>query len=201
MNSFASLSAAEGVPAAVLAAALRRAGKAVRGGARFTAALASIGPGGMVGGLVTIAVVQAVSYLITDKAVELTLTDLVRQKVKNGMPVERIADSIDKYPVTSDLKEKLKRKAVTLPEKELASAAGSNTLRIHTGNVAQKERRYWNSMSPRRKKQLPLGSDDGEDDSQRLNVYDAALIWASNGKDEDYTFGYTEEELEEALEA
>lgn len=31
------------------------------------------------------------------------------------------------------------------------------------------------------------------------SVYDAALAWASRGKDEDYTFGYTEEELEEAL--
>ena len=38
---------------------------------------------------------------------------------------------------------------------------------------------------------------DGEDES--LSVYDAALIWMSNGKDEDYTFGYTEEELEDAL--
>lgn len=41
--------------------------------------------------------------------------------------------------------------------------------------------------------------DDDEDDSESLNVYDAALIWMSNGKDEDYTFGYTEEELEDAL--
>lgn len=56
-------------------------------------------------------------------------------------------------------------------------------------------------MSPRKKKQIPLGADDDdeEDDSERLSVYDAALIWASNGKDEDYTFGYTEEELEDAL--
>ena len=38
---------------------------------------------------------------------------------------------------------------------------------------------------------------DGENES--LSVYDAALIWMSNGKDEDYTFGYTEEELEDAL--
>lgn len=34
--------------------------------------------------------------------------------------------------------------------------------------------------------------DDSEDES--LSVYDAAFIWMSNGKDEDYTFGYTEEE-------
>jgi len=30
-------------------------------------------------------------------------------------------------------------------------------------------------------------------------VYDAALIWASHGKDEDYMFGYTEDELEDEL--
>ncbi len=40
---------------------------------------------------------------------------------------------------------------------------------------------------------------DPEDDSESISVYDAAQIWASHGKDEDYTFGYTEEELEDAL--
>ena len=32
-----------------------------------------------------------------------------------------------------------------------------------------------------------------------LNVEEAALIWASHGKDEDYMFGYSEEALEAAL--
>ena len=41
--------------------------------------------------------------------------------------------------------------------------------------------------------------EDEEDDDESLSVYDAADIWASNGKDEDYTFGYSEEELENAL--
>lgn len=41
--------------------------------------------------------------------------------------------------------------------------------------------------------------DDDDDDDENLSVYDAALIWMSNGKDEDYTFGYSEEELERAL--
>ena len=40
---------------------------------------------------------------------------------------------------------------------------------------------------------------DEDDESESLSVYDAALIWASNGKDEDYTFGYSEDELEDAL--
>lgn len=42
-------------------------------------------------------------------------------------------------------------------------------------------------------------ADEDEDEGEGLSVYDAALIWASNGKDEDYTFGYSEDELDDAL--
>lgn len=43
-------------------------------------------------------------------------------------------------------------------------------------------------------------SDKEEDYSEEtLNVWDAAEIWASSGKDEDCTFGYSEDELEDAL--
>ena len=41
--------------------------------------------------------------------------------------------------------------------------------------------------------------DDDDYDGERLSVYDAALIWESNGRDEDYSFGYSEDELEDAL--
>ena len=54
-------------------------------------------------------------------------------------------------------------------------------------------------MSRRKKNEPVLEDDYEEDDSERLSVWDAADIWASNGKDEDYMFGYTEEELENAL--
>ena len=37
-----------------------------------------------------------------------------------------------------------------------------------------------------------------DEDDEKLDVYDAADIWASQGFDEDYTFGYSEEELEDA---
>lgn len=40
---------------------------------------------------------------------------------------------------------------------------------------------------------------DDYDGGEYLSVYDAALIWASNGMDEDYMFGYSREELEDAL--
>lgn len=45
----------------------------------------------------------------------------------------------------------------------------------------------------------PASSWVDDDDGESLSVYDAALIWMSNDKDEDYTFGYSEEELEDAL--
>lgn len=32
-----------------------------------------------------------------------------------------------------------------------------------------------------------------------IDVYEAAQIWLSHGKDEDYMFGYSESELENAL--
>jgi hypothetical protein len=41
--------------------------------------------------------------------------------------------------------------------------------------------------------------EDNDFNGESLSVYDAAAIWASYGKDEDYMFGYTEEELENAL--
>lgn len=40
---------------------------------------------------------------------------------------------------------------------------------------------------------------EDDSDEESISVYDAAEIWESNGRDEDYTFGYTEEELENAL--
>lgn len=41
--------------------------------------------------------------------------------------------------------------------------------------------------------------DEDESDCEGVDVYEAALIWRSHGQDEDYDFGYSEEELEEAL--
>ena len=40
-------------------------------------------------------------------------------------------------------------------------------------------------------------ADDAENET--ISVYEAAQIWLSSGKDEDYMFGYTEEELKKAL--
>ena len=49
------------------------------------------------------------------------------------------------------------------------------------------------------------GADDDDDDAdgdsgETLSVWDAADIWLSNGMDEDYRSGYTEDELRRAAE-
>jgi len=42
--------------------------------------------------------------------------------------------------------------------------------------------------------------DENEVESdEKISVYEAAQIWVSNGKDEDYMFVYTEQELEDVL--
>ena len=37
--------------------------------------------------------------------------------------------------------------------------------------------------------------DEDEEETERLSVSDAAMIWRSNGEDEDYMFGYSERAL------
>ena len=45
----------------------------------------------------------------------------------------------------------------------------------------------------------PYNDDVMDEEGESLSAYDAAMIWLSNGKDEDYMFGYSEDELEDAL--
>lgn len=40
---------------------------------------------------------------------------------------------------------------------------------------------------------------ENTDADEYISVWDAAEIWLSNGKDEDYMFDYTVEELENAI--
>ena len=54
-------------------------------------------------------------------------------------------------------------------------------------------------MTKRKLNTEPYDDDQFDEEGEVLSVYEAALIWMSNGKDEDYTFGYSEDELEDAL--
>ena len=58
---------------------------------------------------------------------------------------------------------------------------------------------YWHCSKCRTSFYEGYDEDGNPDGGDRLSVSDAAQIWASHGKDEDYTFGYSEDELEDAL--
>lgn len=46
--------------------------------------------------------------------------------------------------------------------------------------------------------QYDPNEDEGDEEGETLSVYDAADIYISKGQDEDYTFGYSEDELRRA---
>ncbi len=54
-------------------------------------------------------------------------------------------------------------------------------------------------MLRRKKNEMVFDEWFDDDEEERLSVWDAAEIWESSGKDEDYMFDYTKEELEAAL--
>lgn len=72
-------------------------------------------------------------------------------------------------------------------ESDVLSGRCPNSAMHGTDELKQKIAEYYSNY------------DEEDESGEYLSVYDAALIWQSNGKDEDYTFGFSEDELEDAL--
>jgi hypothetical protein len=69
--------------------------------------------------------------------------------------------------------------------------------------VAEAEDDWRRATADREHYLYGAGDDDDDadgDTGETLSVWDAADIWLSNGMDEDYRFGYTEDELRRAAE-
>lgn len=109
MNIIISAIAAEGIPAWILQQAIRATG--LHGGARFTTAFAALGPGGMIGGLVTLAAIQAVTFLLSEATIGGIYLSVVRELCREGMSFEDILGTIDGYPVSRGLKDRLREEA------------------------------------------------------------------------------------------
>ncbi len=86
----------------------------VNGGARITSALAAIGPGGMTGGLISLGAIQAATLLLAKGSVDIIYIMGIRQLSKEGIPAEMIFEAIDRYPVSSGLKQRLRNKVAQL---------------------------------------------------------------------------------------
>ena len=105
MDKIVSKIAALGVPGLVLTVAIGDTGLA--GGAAITTALAAIGPGGMIGGLVTLGVIGLISEGISKYGVDAIFSAVVKELYRRGETKEQLKQKIKRYPISKDLKRKL----------------------------------------------------------------------------------------------
>ena len=93
--------AALGVPGLVFLVAIEFTGLA--GAAALTTALAAIGPGGIVGGVMTLCLLGLIAEGITDYGFDAIAKELYRK----GESKESIRSKIERYPITSKLRRNL----------------------------------------------------------------------------------------------
>ena len=99
MDKIVSKIAALGVPGLVLTVAIGATGLA--GGAAITTALAAIGPGGMIGGLVTLGVIGLISEGISKYGVDAIFSAVVKELYRRGETKEQLKQKIKRYPILS----------------------------------------------------------------------------------------------------
>ena len=115
MDKIVSKIAALGVPGLVLMIAISATGLA--GGAAITAALAALGPGGMIGGIATFGAIGVISEAIAEYGFDAIFSAVVQELYKRGETKESLLSKIEKYPVSNNLKRKLKENVNKINEK------------------------------------------------------------------------------------
>ena len=100
--------AALGVPGLVFVAAVGTSGFA--GAAAITAALASLGPGGIVGGVAFLGVAVIITEVIAEKGFEFVFKAVIAELYAKGESKESILKKIDGYHISKKLKLTLKEK-------------------------------------------------------------------------------------------
>ncbi|MBS6730651.1 MAG: hypothetical protein KH221_02835 [Atopobium sp.] len=106
LDKIASSIAALGVPGLILVVAMGATGYA--GAAALTAALASLGPGGMIGGIAILGVIGLITKGISQYGLQAIFTAVVNELKVRGETKDSILIKIEEYPVSKDLKLKLK---------------------------------------------------------------------------------------------
>ena len=109
MDEFVERLAGIGVPALVFLIIMSTTGLA--GAAAITATLALLGPGGMIGGVITLTVIGAGASVISKYGYSAIITATCKKIMqKDNLTREQMCEKIDKYPITKGLKEKVKAK-------------------------------------------------------------------------------------------
>lgn len=95
-----------GIPGLVLIVAVHATGLA--GGAAIVAALAALGPGGIVGGILTLGVLSLLTHELTEYGIDAIFTAVLKELVRKGESKASILRTIEQYPVSKSLKRKLR---------------------------------------------------------------------------------------------
>ena len=106
MDKIVSKVAALGVPGLILIVAMAATG--FSGAAALTAALAALGPGGMIGGVVLLGVAGLLAQGLTEFGFDAIFSAVVKELYRKGETKQSILKKIEEYPVSKSLKRKLK---------------------------------------------------------------------------------------------
>ena len=106
MEKLVSKLAALGVPGLVLLVAIHATGLA--GGAAIVTALAALGPGGMIGGIATLGVIGLCTQGLAQFGLESIFSAVVKELVRKGENKTSILSKIEKYPISRNLKCRLR---------------------------------------------------------------------------------------------
>ena len=78
------------------------------GGAAIVTALSALGPGGIIGGIVTLGLIGLIAQALTEFGMDAIFSAVVKELIKKGETKESILNKIEKYPVSKSLKRKLR---------------------------------------------------------------------------------------------
>jgi len=109
MDEFVERLAGIGIPALIFLIIMSTTG--LYGAAAITAGLALLGPGGMIGGIITLTVIGAGASIITKYGYSVIITAVVKRiMIKKNLTKDEICKKVDGYLITKGLKEKVKAK-------------------------------------------------------------------------------------------
>lgn len=106
MDEFVRKAAGIGLPAIVLIITMATTG--LTGAAAITAALAMLGPGGMIGGIVLLGIIGLAADMLSKFGLEALLIAIYRQRLQNGETRNNICQEINWLPISGDLRRRLR---------------------------------------------------------------------------------------------
>jgi len=137
VDEFVRKAAGMGLPIIILLIAM--AGTGLAGAAAITAALAMLGPGGMVGGIVLLGIAGLAADMLSKFGLEALLKAIYVQRLKNGDSKQDLCAEIDRLPISGDLKRYLKEAL----EAEAVTEAEREQRQEWVAKCSQKQFSYW----------------------------------------------------------